>query len=227
MKLNVHFKLGLRTFNSNRGRIMPAQVSIAAIARGAVNGIVKAQRAYEKWSGGEWLWRAPEYFATVFVAQEISKLDGSKYVTVEHGANAAIVDAGARGRGKLHHKIRAGGRFDILLWWANETPRAPIEVKCQVTRIEKIKADLQRIGNVINRSKQESTFQFGVVVFYSSCKDSKEFSAKEILSKRLEKISAGCIELVPKCTVKLSSSKINTDGDSAWVASAIVLKPAK
>ena len=206
---------------------MSAQVAIAAIARGAVNGIVIAHRAYEKWSGGEWLWCAPEYFSTVFVAQEISKLDGSKYVTVEHGANAAIKDAGARGRGKLHHKIRANGFFDILLWWADETPRAPIEVKCQVKRIEKIKADLQRIGNVINRSKQDSSFQFGMVVFYSSCKDDKVFTAKEILSKRLVNISEGCKQLVPKCTVKMSSSKIYTDGDSAWVASAIVLKPTK
>lgn len=206
---------------------MPAQVSIATVARGALNGIVKAQREYEKWSGGEWLWCAPEYIATVFVAQEIAKLDGSKYVTVENGANAAIEDAGARGRGKLHHKIRANGRFDILLWWADETPRAPIEVKCQVTRIEKIKADLLRIEKVVHRSKGDSSFQFGMVVFYSSCKDGKGFSAKEILSKRLENISADCKELVPKCTAKMSSSKIYTDGDSAWVASAIILQPVK
>lgn len=206
---------------------MSAQVSIVAIARGAVNGIVKAQRAYEKWSGGEWLWLAPEYFSTVFVAQEISKLDGSKYVTVEHGANAAIEDAGARGRGKLHHKIRANGRFDILLWWADETPRAPIEVKCQVTRIEKIKADLLRIEKVIHRNKQDSTFQFGMAVFYSSCKDAKGFTAKEILSKRLENINSGCKKLLPGCAVKMSNSRIYTDGDSAWVASAIILKPAK
>lgn len=206
---------------------MPAQVSIAAIARGAINGIVKAQCAYEDWSGGEWLWYAPEYFSTVFVAQEISKLDGSKYVTVEHGANAAIEGAGARGRGKLHHKARANGRFDILLWWADETPRAPIEVKCQVTRIEKIKADLQRIEKVIHRNKQDSTFQFGMVVFYTSCKDGKGFTAKEILSKRLENINSGCRELLPACIVKMSNSKVYSDGDSAWVASAIVLKPVK
>ena len=206
---------------------MPAQVSIAAIARGAVSGIVKAQRTYEDWSGGEWLWSAPEYISTVFVAQGISKLDGSKYVTVEHGANAAIEEAGARGRGKLHHKIRVNGHFDILLWWADETPRAPIEVKCQVTRIEKIKADLLRIEKVIHRNKQDSTFQFGMVVFYSSCRNGKGFTAKEILSKRLENINSGCKELLPRCAMKMNNSRVYTDGDSAWVASAIVLKPVK
>lgn len=206
---------------------MSAQISIATITRGALQGIVKAQRAYKDWSGGEWLWCAPEYVSTVFVAQEISKLDGSKYVTVEQGANAAIEDAGARGRGKLHHKIRANGRFDILLWWANETPRAPIEVKCQVAGIAKIEADLLRIEKVIHRSKQDSTFQFGMMVFYSSCIERNGVSAQKILEERLEKINSDCKELLPSCSVKMSNSKIYMDGDSAWVASAIVLKPAK
>ena len=206
---------------------MSAQVSIAAVARGALSGIVKAQKSYADWSGGEWLNRAPEYFATVFVAQAISKLEGAKYVTLEHGAKNAIEDAGARGRGKLHHKIRANGRFDIVLWRADEKPRAPIEVKCQVMKIDKIKADLQRIGRVINRSKVDSSFQFGVVVFYSSCKDGKVLTAKERLTSQLSNIDTGCKELLPNCTVKMSSSKIYTDGDSAWVASAIVLQPAK
>lgn len=206
---------------------MSGKISMPAIARGAIAGIVKAQREYEKWSGGEWLWCAPEYIATAFVAQEISKLDGAQYVTVEHGAKNAIEDAGARGRGKLHHKIRANGRFDILLWWGDETPRAPIEVKCQVTQLTKIKADLQRIEKVIHRSKTDSSIQFGMIVFYSSCRDAKGFFAKEILSKRLENINRDCKALLPSCTVKLSSSRIYTDKDSAWVASAVVLQPVK
>lgn len=206
---------------------MSGKISMPTIARGAVNGIVEAQRAYEKWSGGEWLWCAHEHISTAFVAQELSKLDGAQYVTVEHGVKKAIEDAGARGRGKLHHKIRAGGKFDILLWWGDETPRAPIEVKRQVTQIAKIKPDLQRIEKVIHRGKADSSIQFGMVVFYSSCRDAKDFSAKEILSKRLENINTDCKALLPNCTVKMSSSKIYIDGDSAWVASAIVLQPAK
>lgn len=199
-------------------------VSMATIVKNALNGVVKAQKTYEDWSGGEWLWKAPEYMATVFVAQEIAKLDGAKYVTVEHGTKSAMEDAGAIGRGKLHNKIRAGGRFDILLWWADEWPRAPIEVKCQVTGFEKIKADLQRIEKVVHRNKKDSSFQFGMVVFYTSCKDKGGFP-KEILEKRLEKINANCKKYITSCTVKMTNSRIYKDGDSAWVASAIVLRP--
>lgn len=205
---------------------MPAQVSIAEIAKGALKGIIKAQKEYEEWSGGEWLWCAPEYFSTVFVAQEIAKLDGSKYVTVENGARAAIDDAGAMGRGRLHSKIRANGRFDILLWWAtDETPRAPIEVKRHVIGIEKIKADLHRIEKVLHRNKADSSFQFGMVVFYTSCKKGNGFSAKDILAKRIENIKSDCSQLIQSCAVQMTSSRIYTDGDSAWAASAIILKP--
>jgi hypothetical protein len=200
-------------------------VAMSEIVKGALNGVVKAQKNYAEWSGGEWLWQAPEYMTTIFVAQEIAKLEGPKYVTVEHGAKSAMTDAGAIGKGRLHSKIRAGGRFDILLWWADETPRAPIEVKCQIVSTEKIKADLQRIENVVLRKKEDSSFQFGMMVFYTSCNDSKGFSAKEILEKRLLNIEADCKQLIASCSVKMTSSKIYTDGESAWVATAIVLKP--
>lgn len=203
---------------------MPAQISIAEIAKGALKGIIRAQKEYKKWSGGEWLWCAPEYFSTVFVAQEIAKLEGSKYVTVENCARSAIDDAGAMGRGRLHSKIRANGRFDILVWWADETPRAPIEVKCQVASVGKIKTDLHRIEKVLYRNKAASSFQFGMVVFYTSCRDGKGVSAKDKLVKRIENIKSDCGQLIQGCAMQMISSKIYTDGDSAWAASVVILK---
>ena len=204
---------------------MSAQVSMSKIVSGALAGVVKAQKNYAKWSGGDWLWNASEYMTTVFVAQEIAELEGTQYVTLEHGVKAAMADAGAIGQGRLHKKMKVGGRFDILLWWADETPRTPIEVKCQVASIEKIKADLQRIEKVVLRKKEDSSIQFGVMVFYTSCNDNKQFLAKEILEKRLMNIGADCKQLIESCSVKMTCSKIYTDGESAWVASAIVLRP--
>lgn len=133
--------------------------------------------------------------------------------------------AAAIGRGRLHSIIRAGSKFDILLWWAYGSPRAPIEVKCQVASVEKIRADLQRIEKVICRNKKDSSFQFGMMVIYTSCRSSNGFSATEILKKRLENINADCRKAVASCTVKMTNSIIYKDGDSAWSASAIVLKP--
>lgn len=203
---------------------MPA-ISMSTVVKGALNGVIKAQKAYVEWTGGWWLWEAHESLTTVFVAQELARLDGAKYVTVEHGIKVAMQDAGAVGRGRLHNKLKANGRFDILLWWGDDTPRAPIEVKCQVVSIGKIKDDLQRIEKVIQRNKKDSTFQFGMLVFYTSCRDAKGKLAKEILEKRLKDINADCKKVVTGCSVKMTNSRIYKDGDSAWVASAIVLKP--
>jgi hypothetical protein len=66
-----------------------------------------------------------------------------------------------------------------------------------------------------------------MVVFYTSCKDRKNFSAQENLTERLEGINTYCKKLLPRCDVNMRNSKIYVDGDSAWVASAIVIKPIK
>ena len=204
---------------------MTGQVSREQIIKSCIQGIINAQKAYESWSG-EWLWSAPEYLSTVFVAKEIAKGNGSEYITLEHSASAAIEDAGARGRGRLHSDIRANGRFDILLWWANGKPRAPIEVKCQVTKMDKIRADIKRISKVVHRKKDNSTINFGAMVFYTSFRGDNLFSAKDKLLKSLELIRADVLNDIGNfCLVDLEHSRIYESGDSAWAGVVIVLRP--
>lgn len=204
---------------------MAGPISIEDIVSASLKGIVKAQKDYELWSE-EWLWEAPEYFSTVYVAKEIAKIAGSKFITLENNAKSAIKDAGAMGRGKLHGNIRENGRFDILLWWANGTPRAPIEVKCQVKDADKIMLDIKRIKEVVHRNKHDASFNFGAVVFYSSRRDDKTFKAKAKLEQSLKNILAAVKkEVGDSCQVSMDQSKIYVDDDSAWVGAAIVLKP--
>lgn len=98
---------------------MPRQIPISRVVEATISGIKGAHEIYHKWTGGQWLWEAPEYLVTTNIATHISNLNGNKYVTLENGASDAIVDAGARGRGKLHRHIRGSGRVDIVLWWAD------------------------------------------------------------------------------------------------------------
>jgi hypothetical protein len=204
---------------------MPGNISISAIEKSALDGVVKAQKACEQWTGGCWLWEAHESLVSIFVAQELAAMKGAKYVTIEHKLKSAMKDAGAIGRGKLPYAIRPDGRIDILLWWANGTPRAPIEVKCQVVSIRKIKADLLRINKVLAHNKEKSTFQFGLLVFYSAFQDCKGISAREVAKEHLENIEEDCEKWAADCSAKMTHSKIHEDGDSAWVASVVVLKP--
>jgi hypothetical protein len=204
---------------------MVGPLSTEDIVTASLKGVVVAQKTYEEWSG-EWLWKAPEYLTTVFVAQKLAKLSAPKYITLENSVGKAIEGAGAKGRGKFHSKMRENGRFDILLWWKNGTPRAPIEVKCQVLKFDKIRTDVERISEVINRNKSKSTIAFGVVAFYSSCGKDHTFSAKEKLEKSLENILQDAKELVgSSCHVSLEKTRTYLSDNSAWAGAAIVLKP--
>lgn len=56
---------------------MAGPLAIEDIITACLKGVVEAQKAYVAWSE-EWLWRAPEYFGTVFVARELGKLKAPK-----------------------------------------------------------------------------------------------------------------------------------------------------
>jgi len=52
---------------------MPRSVAGPTITGAILKGIKQAQRDYSTWSGGYWLWQAPEYFLVTYIAQQISK----------------------------------------------------------------------------------------------------------------------------------------------------------
>ena len=204
---------------------MPGQIPIQEIVSSTLDGIVQAQRSYDEWTEGDWLWNAPEYLLTTFIANKISKINGAKYITLENNAKEALDDAGAIGKGKLNSKIRATGRFDVVLWWGNYKPRAIIEVKNQISQLKHIKSDLQRITQVLKRKSDLSSFQFGLMAFYTSTTDKNEFSAKEILQKRLENIKSQAKALFgDEFDVSIHSKNIRTEEDSAWVAAVLLIK---
>lgn len=204
---------------------MPAQIPIETIIEKTLEGIALAQKDYESWTDGDWLWNAPEYMLSTYIAQKISRIQGAKYVTLEESAKSALKDAGSIGRGKLHSKLRVNGRFDILLWWGSYSPRAVIEVKNQISRVDAIKEDLHRVAQVLKRKNAESSFQFGLVAYFTSCSDNKEFSAKERIARRIENIYYDTKELLGNnFNVSSYNKRIKVDEDSAWVASVLLIK---
>jgi len=203
---------------------MPKQISIDSVVDAALAGIVKSQNEYEEWSGGRWLWMGPEYLITVNVANEIAKIEGTKYITLENGASSAIEDAGAKGRGRLHNGIRQNGRFDILLWWADGTPRAVIEIKNQIIGKEQYEKDIIRIKECLRRNNHESTLQFGLFCFYESASDGRSLAIEKI-QERLKKIKTNTKELLgDNFKVSLVRSDIIQNLDSAWCAACVLVR---
>ena len=57
---------------------MSRAISIETIIESTLDGIDESIKFYQEWSGGEWLWNAPEYFITVKIAENIAKINGAK-----------------------------------------------------------------------------------------------------------------------------------------------------
>ena len=174
------------------------------------------------------MWEGPEYLITINVAEKIAKLSGSKYITLEHSSALTIEDAGARGKGRLSRDIREHGKVDILLWWANDTPRAIIEIKNQIYSNEQYYKDIKRIKEFLKRAPQLSSIQFGLFAFYDSAYDGKIKSAKEKIQDKIDKVQKNikCI-IGDSFQIEAQTSKIHQVDESAWVAICILMRANK
>ena len=187
-----------------------------------LSGIVKAQQDYEAWSGGRWLWKAPEYMLTTYIAREICTIEGSYYLTLESNVKETVENAGGTGRGGLHEAVRPSGRFDITLYWGNRYPRAVIEVKNQVAIAGDIKEDIIRVQTLLRNKKNK--FQFGLIAFYTSRRKKRGDSggARAKIEERLENIECGTRDILREgYRLSRHDIPIKGDDDDAWVASVL------
>lgn len=190
------------------------------IANKTLAGISKAQREYEDWTGGYWLWEAPEYMVTTYIARQISTIsDRTFYLTLENNVRDGIRDAGG-GKGRPRNALRFNGKFDILLWWANGTPRAIIEVKNQVTGFSKIKDDVSRISAALSR---QNTIRCGFIAYYTSRRDSDGLSAKNYVKERAKGVASEVKKFTNENGMKFKrySGKVVKDEDSAWTVEVL------
>ena len=189
------------------------------VIENTLKGIAKAQREYER-SSGCWLWEAPEYFMTTCIAREISSHRQFGYsVTLENNVRAAIDDAGGMGRGRPRNDLRPDGKFDILLWWANDTPRTVIEVKKHIRQFRRIRSDVARICGVLN---QADTIRNGLVAYYSSLAGEPR-QLRRLMSDRLATIEDEARKYVERREMILDHCHRRTTvvQDSAWTAGVL------
>ena len=190
------------------------------VANKTLAGISKAQKDYEDWTGGYWLWEAPESMVTTYIARQISAIsDKSFYLTLENKVRDGIRDAGGAS-GRPRKALRFNGKFDILLWWANGTPRAIIEVKNQVTGFSKIKDDVSRISAAL---KRQNTIRCGFIAYYTSLADGEYKLAKNRVEERVCNVASAVKEFAKDNNMKFKRypGKVVKDEDSAWTAEVL------
>ena len=219
-------------------KAMPQTVSMQEYAEKTKNGMYKAQKAYEKWSGGFWAWQAPEYLLTTYIAQELYSIkDRPFYLTLEQHVGQALGEAGAN-----EAVVAEAGKqkFDIMVWWGSSPhpPRGIIEVKKQISSFAGdkrgqggIRKDADRIIASLNATDH---LQFGILAYYTSCTFGSRprmsakkriqirvngiaFDAKQFIQDRNMKFErmVGPIRTISDPTVRVGPN------DHAWVAEVL------
>ena len=152
-----------------------------------LDGITIAQRAYVRWTDGWWLYQAPEYLTTVYVARALARGIGSQSsLTLEENIRNAVEEAG----GELPRLTRANnGRCDIMLWCPRNAPNTIVECKRHVSQFETIQRDTRRICDFLCC---DNTIERGAIA-YNTAHDGEDATPRELrqfLSNRLDDIES-------------------------------------
>lgn len=157
-----------------------------------IRGGEKAVADFAALSGGEWFDEAPEYFLTTYLASSLLRLEKSSAL-LEVGVNETRKKAGAIRAGRPAKIERRNGRYDLVVYWANGTPRGAIEVKSPLWIVDekKLATDFDRLSTTL-ASSQDSTFQFCAFVYYASVSDpqKKHNNASQKLRSLVDSISS-------------------------------------
>ncbi len=211
---------------------MPADL-MNDIAKKTLGGISAAQKHYEYWTGGCWLWEAPEYMVATHIAKHISNIENeSFYLTLEHNVRGALKDAGGQGRGRPRKALRPDGKFDILVWRGDGKPMAVIEVKNQVTGFSYIRADVSRICATLKRPNAgRYTIRCGFIAYYISLNDGKRKPAKNRVIDRVGRIAKKVEESANDKGMKFrrfpGRVKVVGDDGGAWTAEVLKISRSR
>lgn len=149
-----------------------ARISRDNLVCAAIKGVKLAFGSYGKWSGGEWLCRAPESFIQFQVAQQFSKISSCR-VTLEDTVRYLRREAGAEMRGRCPRNSPSG-RIDIVLWRKDGRPICLCEIKKAYQR-SSLDGDVQRLTQMVS---QESTIHTGLIVAYTAAKNKTKIESR-------------------------------------------------
>lgn len=187
-----------------------------------IKGIQKAHRDYYELSGGNWLWQAPEYLSTTYIFREIARITNRPFfITLEKNVRETIEDAGGLKPGRPRKLLRLDGRYDIVLWWGNGTPRAVIEVKSQVSGFSGISDDVERLCATLNGGG--NGIRCGLIAYHGSFERGDRKTARERLKDRLASIANGAKDIARNDGVKCErfSGRVNKEDEGAWATEVL------
>ena len=185
--------------------------------------IAKAQRDYARWSGGDWLWAAPEYMATTAIARALHGLEQVRYVTMENNVHEAIDYAGGSLVGRPNSRLNLQGRFDVVAW-NTRGPRGLIEVKTTVSGYAQLSPDVQKLKTAL---KKAPDIRWGLVAYFASFSHGPRKDAKARVVDRTDGIAnRASEELSVEYTVTRHASSVRVRPGGAWTAEVLEIRRA-
>jgi hypothetical protein len=209
---------------------MPGPISGLELVEAMIRYGEKAVEDFSFISGGEWFDEAPEYFLTTYIARSVGD-QGNTYALLEVPVGQTRKEAGASRRGRAAEHERRNGRFDVVFYWANGSPRAAVEIKSPVWSAaeQKIHPDIDRLSSAL-LANNDSTFQFGVFLFYASVSkpERKHNNASQRMRELLGRIEQKAIDRAAKQRAEAilipgAVHKGKEDEDGAWSIASLVI----
>lgn len=168
---------------------------------------------------------APEYVLNTYLALSLSRLP-QVAVRLEQHVGETQSSAGAMRKGRPSVNERRNGRFDFVIFWGrNKLPRALVEVKSPLGRIEKqrIAPDFERLCKTLSASKT-SSLQFCAFAVYLHASGKNSIDAENNLNKfhvrfdEYSKVQANDHDL----DAYLKSGTFHVDNNYAWCISFVI-----
>lgn len=196
-------------------------ISINEVVDSTLYGIKESMETYKNWSGGEWLWNAPEYLITIKIAENIFKIKGIKYITLEDKVSLILKESNICIKDLKIKRIN--GKYDMVLWNIDEMPRAIIEIKNKVYSYKKIAKDIERIKDSLKNKKSKTSLKFGIMAFYIS-REFKKGNAKEKIEARIRTIYEELKKNLDISSELLYQMEKDDTDNNAYAAVAILLQ---
>jgi len=147
---------------------MPGPTSAHMLVSAMIKGGEKAVKDFSAISGDEWFGEAPEYVLTTYACGGLRNIENSSALfEVSVGEMRSAAGAIRRGRPAEHERLN--GRIDFVIYWANQLPRAAIEVKSPIWSADKARLvpDFVELCRAL-LACSSSSLQFCGFVFYAS-----------------------------------------------------------
>jgi hypothetical protein len=197
---------------------MSKQIALNLIIDAIIKGFGESIKLYHKMTNGEELYdKAPEYLATVKIAEKIMQIEGPKTVFFEHNIYELIENAGGKCPGKYSDGLRIDGRCDIVVCRGNGSPRGLIEIKSPLIGTSEINKDLKRIAEMLVVNNGYHTLQFGIFAFYM-------MRSKRDIEKELNKKIDHAKEIAKSFDLRFSESTVEIKSDIPSVISCFIFQ---